>query len=282
MLRRLFTRDFLFAFKREIREDNVFNGAAALGYYLTLAIFPALILLMTIIPYLPIPDIHGTIMDVVGRTLPSDAASLVERVVDDVTRERRGGLLSLSLVLTLWAASTGMYAVMKQLNITYGAAEKRSFLRGRAVALGLSLAFILLVIGAMSLIVLGNLLQSWLGLEGTLLVLFDVFRWIVIAFALLLGFAVIYSYAPNIEHRFRLITPGGVFAVVMLIVASLAFSFYVTNFANYNATYGSIGAVIVLMLWLYIAGLVILLGSEINALLERRAGAGRGGALPER
>jgi membrane protein len=218
-------------------------------------------------------------------------------VVTEVTREQRGGLLSFSLLGTLWAASSGMIAIMDQLNITYDVKEARSFVRARATAIILSLLFGLLVIGAFSLIVLGGVIQDWIGnrfgFSDALLTFFVVFRWIMIVLALLLGFAMIYRYAPNVEQKFMFITPGSVLGVTLLIIVSLGFAFYTSNFGDYSATYGSIGAVIILMLWLYIAGLVILIGSEINALLEhyspegkrkgeKKEGERRGGKLEAR
>jgi membrane protein len=264
---------------QSINDDNVFNGAAALGFYLTLAIFPAMILLMSVIPYLPIAEVDKAIMDLLGQALPPEAFGMVEKVVAEVTRERRGGLLSFGVLATLWAVSTGMYAIMQQLNITYHVKEGRSMIRGRATALALSLLFGVLVLGAFSLVVIGGIIEDWmgnrLGFSDLLLTVFAAFRWLVIVLALLLGFAVIYYYGPNVEQKFRFITPGSVFGVVLLVAASLIFSFYTRNFGDYDATYGSIGAVIVLMLWLYIAGLVILVGSEINALLEHYSASGK-------
>lgn len=265
-------KQFLLDLNQEINEDNVYNGAAALGFYLTLAIFPAIILMMTVIPYLPIDRVDEAIMDLLGQALPEDAYGMVAEVVDEVTRNRRGGLLSLSVVATLWAASTGMYAIMQQLNITYDVTEGRNFLRARGTALLLSLLFCLLVLGAFSLIVLGGTIEDWIGKQfGTsdlLLTFFAVFRWVIIILALLLGFAMIYRCAPNVEQKFAFITPGSVIGTTLLIIASLGFAIYTSNFADYGATYGSIGAVVILMLWLYIAGLVILIGSEINSLLN--------------
>jgi membrane protein len=279
MIHGVSTKQFLHDLNQEISNDNVFNGAAALGFYLTLAIFPAIILLMTIIPYLPIARVDEAIMDLLGQALPAEAFDMVAGVVAEVTSDRRGGLLSFSLLGTLWAASSGMYAIMQQLNITYDVKEGRSFVRARVTALMLSLLFIVLVIGAFSLIVLGGVIQEWLGtrlgFSGTLLTFFAVFRWIVIVLALLLGFAMIYRYAPNVEQKFMFITPGSIFGVTLLTIVSLGFAIYTRNFADYNATYGSIGAVIILMLWLYIAGLVILIGSEINALLEHYSSKGK-------
>lgn len=284
---------FLRDLHREIRDDHVFNGAAALGFYLTLAIFPALILTMTVIPYLPIERVDEAIMDLLGQALPQAAAELVARVVAEVTAKERGGLLSFSLVATVWAASTGMYAIMQQMNITYDVEEARSFVRGRATAFALSIAFGVLVIGALTLVVLGGIIQDWIGhrfgFSTVLLAFFAGLRWVIIVLALLLGFALIYRFAPNRTQKFVLLTPGSVFGSVLLIAASVGFAFYTRHFGDYDATYGSIGAIIVLMLWLYIAGLVILVGSEINALLEdyrRQTGGGSkfpsGGSSSER
>lgn len=290
-------KKFLKDLNQEISKDNIYNGAAALGYYLTMAIFPAMILLMTLLPYLPIDNVDKAIMDLLGQALPAEAYDMVAGVVNEVTSERRGGLLSLGLLGTLWAASAGMYAIMQQLNITYDVEEERSFIKARAVAILLSLMFGLLVIGAFSLIVLGGVIQDWIGsrfgVSDALLMFFVVFRWVMIIAALLLGFALIYKYAPNVEQKFAFVSPGSVLGVVLLIVASLGFAFYTRNFGDYSATYGSIGAIIILMLWLYIAGLVILLGSEINALVEHYSPEGKnkgekeehahaGGPLPEK
>jgi membrane protein len=279
MIKGVSNKQFLLDLNQEISEDNVYNGAAALGFYLTLAIFPAMILVMSIIPYLPIQDVDKAIMDLLGQALPEEAYGMVEGVVKEVTAERRGGLLSFGILGTLWAASTGMYAIMQQLNVTYDVKEERSFIRARAIAILLSILFFLLVIGAFTLIVLGGVIEDWLGSQfgfsDVLLIFFAVFRWVIIALALLLGFALIYRYAPNVEQKFKFITPGSVLGVVLLIVVSIGFAIYTSNFADYSATYGSIGAVIILMLWLYCAGLVILVGSEVNSLVEHYSSEGK-------
>jgi membrane protein len=272
-------KQFLGDVYRQVNEDNVYNGAAALAFYFTLAIFPAIIFLMSLIPYLPIARVDEAIMDLLQQALPPEAAQMLTGVVADVTKEQRGGVLSFGALATLWAVSTGMYGLMQQLNITYGVKEERSFLRARAVALVLSISFIVLVIGAFSLIVLGGIIQDWLveslGFGAVITTLFSVLRWVLIVVALLLGFALIYRYAPNVQQRFRFITPGSIVGCVLLVLASIGFALYTSNFADYDATYGSIGAVIILMLWLYIAGLVILVGSEINVVAERHSPAGK-------
>lgn len=260
---------------KEIQDDNVFNGAAALAYYLMLAIFPMAIFLISLLPYLPIPDLEGAIMDLMHQVLPPNAAALFQGIVEDVTSQKRGGILTFGLLFTLWSASSGMYAIMQQLNITYDVTEERPFWKVRGTAVLLLLIFTILVIGAFALVILGGVIQDRLssvfGESGLLLAVFASLRWIVIALFLALGFASIYYFGPDVEQKFRFISPGSVIGVLLLVAASLGFRFYITNFGNYSATYGSIGAVIILMLWLYIAGLVILIGSEINATAEQHA-----------
>jgi membrane protein len=270
-------------FQSQVNDDNVFNGAAALGYYLTLAVFPTMIFLLSILPYLPIRDLDRAIMDLLHQALPGQTAELLTDTVRDIASERQGGLLSFGLLATLWAASTGMYAVMQQLNITYNVKEARPFIKARAMALLLTLLFGVLVIGAFALIVTGGMLQNWLveafDWGPVLLTFFATLRWVIIIAALLLGFALIYYLAPNVkEQHFRWISPGSVIGVLVLLIASQGFRIYIENFGNYEATYGALGAMIVLMLWFYIAGLVLLLGSEINVVTENHL---RGGKPPE-
>jgi membrane protein len=276
MLNGVSWRQFLRELYEEVTDDDVFDGAAALGFYLMVAVFPALILTMAVLPYLPIDRVDRAIMDLIDQALPQEASAMVAGVVEDVTTNRRSGLLSFSALATLWAVSTGMFGVMRQLNRTYDVEESRGFVRGRATAIGLSMLFGVLVIGALSLVVLGGVIQSWIGarfgFSGALLTFFAVLRWVIIVSALLVGFALIYRLAPNVDLKFKLITPGSVVGVALLIAVSLGFGVYTQNFGNYNAMYGGIGAVVMLMIWLYMAGLVLIVGSEINALVERHRG----------
>jgi membrane protein len=271
-LKDMFSKKFAADLYQEIQDDNVFNGAAALAFFWMLAVFPFMIFLLSLLPYLPIPRLEEAIMDLLNQALPGDAAEMFTGVVHDITAERRGGLLSFGLLFAIWSGSTGIYAIMQQLNITYDVKEARSFMKARAVALWLMLLFVLLIVGAFALIIFGGVLEEWImsvtGMGQVVITFFAVFRWIVIAVLVLLGFSVIYYYGPNVEQSFKFITPGSIIGAVLLILTSLGFSIYVSNFGDYNATYGTLGAVIILLMWLYIAGLVILIGSEVNAILE--------------
>lgn len=256
----------------EIQEDDIFTGAAALTFYLLLSVFPAMIFLLSLLPYLPVENLDMAIMNFINEILPTETATMFSGVVTEITSQRSSGLVSFGVLATIWAASSGMVAIMDQLNHTYDVGEARSFWRSRGVAILLTFVFGLLVIGAFALIVLGGFLQEYLatklGFESAWLFVFSVLRWVIIMGFMLLGFALIYYYGPNVKQDFRFITPGSVLGVILLFVASMAFRAYIENFADYAATYGSIGAVIILMLWLYMIGVVILLGSEVNALIE--------------
>lgn len=274
-------RQFLRNLHRELKKDNVFNGAAALGFFLTLALFPGLVFLMAVIPYLPIDRVDLALTDFLQQALPDGAADTVTSVVNEVAGQRSGRALSLGLIFMLGAASSGMYAIMQQMNIAFDVPEGRPILRARATALALTVMFFGLVLSAFSLIVFGGVVQDWIGsrfgFSDALLTFFVVFRWLVIVFSLLLAFALIYFLAPNCERDFALVSPGSVTATIVIIAASLGFVLYTSHFGDFSETYGSIGAVVVLMFWLYLVGFVILLGAEINVAVNdcRRSDAAR-------
>ncbi len=258
------------ALAREVRDDRAGSGAAALAFYLVLAIFPAAIFGLSLLPYLPIPRLEQAVLDLIHEAMPPAAADLFTGTVNGVLSRRRGGLLSFGLLLSLWSASSGLYAIMQQLNVVYGVRERRSFLRARAVALLLTLAFFLLVVGGLGLVVFGGVLESWLGgtfgFSDALLAGFAAARWIVIVLAIQLALSLVYWAGPSHDARYGFLRAGPAFATAGLVVASFAFKLYVSRFASYDAVYGSLGAVIVLLLWLYVTGWVILLGGEIDGM----------------
>jgi membrane protein len=273
-------KQFAKDFYTEVSNHDIFNGAAALAFYLMLSIFPFAIFILSLLPFLPIPHLKQAIMDLLGQALPQESANLFTGVINDVTSLRRGGLLSLGLIFLIWSSSSGLYAVMQQLNIIYDVKEDRPFWKVRGTALLLTVLFFVLIVGAFSLIVFGGFIKDWignsLGWSKPLLIFFMIFHWVVILAFLLLAFAIIYYFGPDVKQKFKFITPGGVFGVVLLVLASLAFQIYIAHFANYSATYGSLGAVIILQLWLYICGLVLLAGSEVNVLVEHHKGKSKG------
>ncbi len=274
--RPLWAKDFWVELFNEVNDDNLSNGAAALAFYSMLSLFPALIFLLSVLPYLPIENLYGEVMTSLRATLPDEAAQAVSSTIAEITLNKKASLLSFGALFTLWSASAGVYAAMLQLNTTYDVIERRPYWKVRGLAILLTLGCGFMLVTAFALIVGGGALQGWLDatyvLNPIVAVLFQLFRWLMIVALLLGGFALIDYYGPDRPQVFQLVSPGSVVSVVTLIISSLLFRLYVSNFANYSASYGSLGAIIALMMWFYIAGHVVLLGSEINAIVEDRTG----------
>lgn len=260
---------------RGIKSDHLSNGAGAVAFYMVLAIFPATTFALSLLPYLPIPHLREAIMDLVREALPNGAATMFTTTVTGVVSRRSGGLLSFGLLFTMWSATNGMYALMQQLNVIYEVKEERSLWKASAVALLLSAVFFVLVVCTLGLVVFGEWLQSWLGgrlgWRGPETAPFAALRSAVIPGSMLASLALVYRCAPNVERPFRLVSPGSVSATVGLLLASLGLKLYADYFGSYNAVYGSIGAVIVLLVWLLLVGWVILLGAELDEVLDRAA-----------
>lgn len=264
---------------QEINEDRVFDGAATLAFYLTFSLFPALIFLLSLLPYLPIPHLEFTVMQTLFEVLPGDTATMVQDTVEGVVAKKHQGLLSLGAILTLWAASSGAYSLMQQLNFTYDVPENRSYLRMRATAALLVVGFGALFLVSLALVMLGDSIEGSLAKlrwwTPVLTVAYELMRWAFTLGTLALGFSLTYYFGPDVKQEFRFLTPGSMLGVLLFAGSSLLFKTYVAHFGNYNATYGGIGTMVVLMLWLNILGLVVLLGSEVNALLEHYAPVGK-------
>jgi len=255
---------------RAIGRHRVIDGAAVLAFYFLLAVFPAAIFVLSVLPSLHIPHLQEAILDLLHQALPQQSADLFQVTVKYVASRAGAGLLTFGLLFTLWSASTGIYAIMDQLNVIFGIVDRRPFWKARGTAVLLMLIFFALVIASLSLVVFGGVVQSWtasiIGWSRLLRIFFATLRWIIIAIALLLALALIYRFGPDVKRKFRFISIGNVVAVILIALASVAFRFYVSNFGDYSLTYGSLASMIILMLWMYMASLAVLLGCEINAL----------------
>ena len=264
--------DFAKRLLREVLDDNVFDGAAVLAFFFLLAVFPAAIFVLSLLPSLSIPHMREALVDLLYQILPLGSASLFEVTARYVAVQGKKSLLTFGLVLSLWSASSGVAAIMDRLNAIHDVKEARPFWKARGTAILLMLFLIALGIVALSLAILGGVVQSWvasmIGWSVTLRLFFATFRWIVLAAALLLALAVAYRFGPCAKVRFRYISPGSMTAAVLIALASVGFRFYVTKFGNYSATYGDLAAVIILMLWMYMAGIALLVGGETNKILH--------------
>ncbi|MEH7248278.1 YihY/virulence factor BrkB family protein [Neobacillus niacini] len=256
-----------------IEEDDIPGLSAQLAYFFLLSLFPLLIFIFTLLPYLQIPyhDILGSIREFA----PPETMELIEKNVNYVMNNRNGGLLSIGIIGTMWSASNGIHALVRAFNKAYNVKESRSFIVSRGMAILLTFGMILVFIVAVLLPIFGReigvFLFSYLGFKSEFLQIWDMLRLVVSAIILFLIFTGLYWIAPNVKLRCRSAFPGAAFATIGWILSSYALSFYVGKFGNFSLTYGSIGAIIVLLIWLYISGFIIIIGGEINAFYSEKS-----------
>ena len=278
-LRGLGLKELLRRVIAEVQDDNCAGYAAALAYYFLFALFPFFLFLTALLGYLPIPNLMDQIMGSLAQVMPEEALSLVQDNVGSLVSQQRGGLLSFGILAALWTSSSAITAISDALNHAYDVEEGRPFwkLRGMAILLtmGLSIFLILSIVLLMFGPQIGGWLADFVGLGKAFEIAWNILRWPVILVLVITAIAAIYYFAPDVEQSWKWITPGSVFAVVLWILISLGFSYYVNNFGSYDETYGTIGAIIVLLTWMYVSGFVILVGGEINAEIEHASAEGK-------
>lgn len=262
----------------QINKDDVFGRAAQLSYYFLLALFPLLIFMTTLLGYFAEAgsNLRRDLLSYFATVLPPQAATLVNDTLNGVTQGASGGKLSFGILATLWAASNGMGAISSSLNAAYNVEETRSWWKARLTAIVLTVALAVLIITALALILFGHdiaeAVANKFGLGSVFTVTWKIVQWPIVLSFVTAAFALIYYLAPDIhDARWQWITPGSVIGVGLWLLASFAFKLYLEFFDSYSATYGSLGAVIVLMLWLYLTGMAILIGGEVNSEIENAA-----------
>lgn len=258
--------------------DDTFGRAAELAYYFFLSIFPGLLFLMTILGLFAAshPEFRTTLLQYAGRAVPPEAWSVVQKTLTETTQAAGGWKAILALLGALWSASAGTSSLMTVLNFAYHVKERRPFWKARMIhAPLLTIAMAVLLFSALAIILFGNAVASWAGAHGlgsAAVIAWKVLQWPVALFFVVITFAVLYYFAPDVEgQKWYWITPGSVIGVFLWVAASALFRVYLHFFNSYSATYGSLGAVIVLMLWFYITALALLVGAEINAEIEHAA-----------
>jgi membrane protein len=266
-------RDILLRVKSEIADDHVSISAAGVAFFGLLAIFPAIAALIGIAGLVLDPADIEAQLEQAAAVLPQDAARIVQDQARKVVQDTGGTTFAViaGLALALYSASSGMRTLMEGMNIAYDEEEKRGFVRLYATSLALTLVLIVGAVVALgAMLVLPAVLGS-LGLGRVFEAVLTLGRWPVLALLMILGLAVIYRYGPSRENaQWRWITPGSVVATVLWVVASILFSIYVRNFGSYNETYGSLGGVIILLMWFWLSAFVVLLGAELNAEMEHQ------------
>jgi len=256
----------------EFKKDDIPLLAASQAYYYLLAVFPLLIVCFAIIPYFKIDpaDATGFLEDI----LPGEMVSIFEENIISLIETPQGGLLTIGAIGALWSASSGINAFIKAVNEAYEIDETRSFITVRLIALALTISLIISFIVAILLPVFGNVILTYIGnlfgLSGSSVILLQISRWAISIIVITSLLLLLYRFAPNKKLPFNHIFPGALTASILWLLISLGFSFYVGNFGNYSATYGSLGGIIILMMWFFLTGLILMIGAEINVIHHRR------------
>jgi len=263
----------------DVLRNHTMQMAAALSYYFVLSIFPALIFLSAVVAFLPLPDLSNQALGMMARLLPPDSMGLIRRVLSDVITPSRGTFLSFGILGTLWAASGGFSAAIEALNIAYDVQDDRPFWKTRPLAVGLALLSGALMLTALSVMIVGPRFGEWLAARVHLSYLF-VLLWPYIHWSIAIGFTVLavealYFLAPNVKQRFLATLPGAILAMGCWIALSYLLGLYFRHFANFNQTYGTLGAAIALMTWLYWIGFAMLVGAELNSELAKISREGK-------
>jgi membrane protein len=255
-----------------IQEDDLPGLSSQLAYNFLFSLFPLLIVIFTLLPYLPIPQ--EDMLGIIQRFAPKEALQLIEKTVSEVMSERNGGLLSFGIIGTIFSASNGINAIVVAFNRAYNVKESRSFIVSRVMSILLTFGMVVVFILAIILPIFGRkiglLLFTELGYTTEFIKLWNALSWLVSAIILFFLFTGLYWIAPNVKLRCRSAFPGAAFATFGWMISSIALSYYVGYFGNFSLTYGSIGAIIVLMTWLYITAFIIILGGEINAFYSEK------------
>jgi membrane protein len=262
----------------EVQEDDVFGRAAQLSYYFLLALFPLLIFLTSVIGIVigQGSGIRQSLFAYLSQVMPPAAFDLIQSTMQEVTAASSGGKISFGILAALWAASNGMGAITEALNIAYDVKESRPWWKQRLTAIGLTITLSVLIITALVIVLAGGKIVDGLAASyafGSVFTLtWKILQWPIVLAAMLFAFALIYYFAPDVrDQKWIWITPGAVFGVMLWLLVSYGFRIYLDYFDSYSKTYGSLGAVIILMLWLYFTGLAVLIGGEVNAEIEHAA-----------
>ncbi|KHL69929.1 MULTISPECIES: YihY/virulence factor BrkB family protein [Pseudomonas] len=263
---------------REFGEDEMETYAAALAFRGLFSLFPFLLFLVAVVGYLDLQAFYDWLRSQAALLLPPQAMEQVDAVIVQFERQK-SGLFSIAILFALWTASAGIRSAMVAMNRAYDVREGRPLWKRYPLSVLYTVGMAAMLLTAAALMVVGPTLMGWLadlfGLQQVVVTVWAWLRWPVAVLLLVLAVAVFYYVTPDVEQEFRFITPGSLIAVLTWIAASLGFGYYVQNFADYSATYGSIGAIIVLLMYFYLSAAVLLFGAELNAVIEHQDPSGK-------
>lgn len=253
----------------KIKNDDIFALASQLAYYLVLSFFPFIIFLITLVGFSSLSS--AEVLEGLNAVLPSSIYDLTESIIREVFDKQYTGLLGVSIVLALWTASSGFRAVIKGVNKAYNLKETRSFFKRSLISMLSVLALAITLLLALGMLVFGRIigeyLQNIVPFYKIIVILWNIFRYAFVFILMILIFAAIYRVAPSKRLKWREVIPGAIFSTIGWIGLSFVFSFYINNFRNYSRFYGSLGAVFILMTWLFLVSIIFIIGVEINCVI---------------
>jgi membrane protein len=263
----------------EVLKDNVLGLAAELAYYFFLALFPALLFLVALASFFPIHQLTDQIVGSFSGFAPGDVLALIRAQLQQISKNNNGGLLTLGFLGTIWSASSGMSSTMSTLNQAYHVAEGRSWWRVRVTAILLTAGLAAFVLISFALVLVGpaaaEKIASTVGLGSVFTWAWKVLQWPVVVAMIMTGLTMVYYIGPDVQQEWKWIVPGTVVGTLLWLIASLGFKWYISAFGDYQKTYGAIGGAMVTLLWFYVSGLAMLIGAEVNAVIEHASPLGK-------
>ena len=259
---------------KETIDDDCISIAAQLAYYFALALFPALLFVVALASYLPWNVVYE-VVDALAPVAPPEVLTIIRKQLESIVAGEQTGLLTIGILGAIWSSSGAMTSIVSALNTAYDVPESRPWWKVRLIAIGLTIALTLFVLLSFALIVVGpeagRWLTGWLGLSDAFDTAWQFIRWPLIFALATSGIAIVFYYAPDADQDWVWITPGSIVTTVLWVVFSLAFRVYVTQVGDYTATYGALAGAAILLLWLYLTGLALLIGGELNSEIEHAA-----------
>ncbi|SMG25221.1 membrane protein [Marivirga sericea] len=258
----------------ELGDHNLIERANNVAFQFTLAIFPAIIFLFTLIPYLPIDNLQQEVMSLLEETMPESVYEVAQSTIVDILSKSRGDLLSVGFIFALYFATNGTSALMTAFNQTYRTKDSRGFIKAKAIAIGLTFLLAFVLVASILLLIVAQQLIYFLEDFGIINDTLEVYifvglRFLVIFFLFQIAISVIYYWAPAIHKKWHFFNPGSILATFLCLAVSFGFSIYINNFGTYNKLYGSIGALIAIMIWFSFLSLFLIIGLELNVSLEK-------------
>ena len=261
--------DVAIFFWKGLMEGAITTRASSLAFNFFLAFFPSIIVFFTLIPYIPIDGLQETLMELLAVVLPPSTNEITFTTLDDIINNPRGGLLSLGFILALYFSTNGINSLIEAFNSSYHIREIRPLIQQRILSLGLTLLLSVMLIIAIGLIIFGTVVVNYLvdnaiiTISAADIIIYG--KWMVMLTMLFFGISILFHLGPALKSKWKLFTPGSIFATIFIIITSVGFNYYINNFSQYNKIYGSIGTLMIILLWMYFNSIILLTGFELNA-----------------